>query len=643
MSDSEDSTVTYTEVSSLFEDLSDIGSPGVDGLPMMLEDPYAYVEASLQAPPSPDYVPGPEEPKQACPPPEVVLEPIYLEFMPPEDDVLIAEEQPLPFAISPTADPPGYIPESDPEKDPEEDDEDLEEDPADYPTNREDKEEESSRDDGDDDEEDEEEEHPALANSIPPPPVHHTTARKSIPVQAPVPFLSKAETPLSVTPPSETPLLLPIPLPTSSPPLLLPSTNCRADAPEVTLPLERGYALLSVLDLKLGRVHLLPLLDPLEALEQIMVLLALWMPRLDNEAILSCKAWVQPMDASDTTRVKVMSLRTTVLAQQIETVGLQTADRRIADSRPHTTDTTSRREDTNQSSLPPIAPPEALQMVSSVKLPILKKVILNGNGEVQMTKDKAGNEVEVPPITTHQILARTRERKAKSTMLMAIPDEHLARFHAIKDAKTLWAAIKTRFGVVHRWIMRTYSKLIKIIWKRWTLNGRGHFARDCRTARNLGNRGRDAGNEGYKGRDNGNSPAKEEDEKALVVQDGLGTYDWSYQLEEEATDFALIAFTSNPSSSNSEGVFVWAAEAGSHIRGVCFQFIADRECLFGLPRRAANVEGVLFGCQGRQPRRGCLVGAAEAGSQHTGCLVGAAEAGSQHTGRLVGAAETTAT
>ncbi|GJX01519.1 reverse transcriptase domain-containing protein [Tanacetum coccineum] len=60
MSDSEDSTVTYTEVSSPFEDLSDIGSPRVDGLPMMPEDPYAYVVAAFQAPPSPDYVPGPE-------------------------------------------------------------------------------------------------------------------------------------------------------------------------------------------------------------------------------------------------------------------------------------------------------------------------------------------------------------------------------------------------------------------------------------------------------------------------------------------------------------------------------------------------------------------------------------------------------
>ncbi|GKE14673.1 hypothetical protein Tco_1422250 [Tanacetum coccineum] len=41
--------------------------------------------------------------------------------------------------------------------------------------------------------------------------------------------------PRSETPSSGTPPLLPIPLPTSSPHLLLPSTDCRADDPEVTL------------------------------------------------------------------------------------------------------------------------------------------------------------------------------------------------------------------------------------------------------------------------------------------------------------------------------------------------------------------------------------------------------------------------
>nr|GEX49189.1 hypothetical protein [Tanacetum cinerariifolium] len=54
-----------------------------------------------------------------------------------------------------------------------------------------------------------------------------------------------------------------------------------------------------------------------------------------------------------------------------------------------------------------------------------------------------------------------------------------------------------------------------------------HFARDCRSARNSGNKSRDAGNAWYKGRDNGKRSAKKEDEKALVVQDGL---------EEEVTE-----------------------------------------------------------------------------------------------------------
>nr|GEV47666.1 ribonuclease H-like domain-containing protein [Tanacetum cinerariifolium] len=75
--------------------------------------------------------------------------------------------------------------------------------------------------------------------------------------------------------------------------------------------------------------------------------------------------------------------------------------------------------------------------------------------------------------------------------------------------------------------------------------------KDCRSARNSRNRSRDARNTGYRGRDNGKRPVKEENENALVVQDGLGTYDWIYQVEEEATEFSLMAFTSNPSNSSS--------------------------------------------------------------------------------------------
>ncbi|GJW51783.1 putative ribonuclease H-like domain-containing protein [Tanacetum coccineum] len=108
-------------------------------------------------------------------------------------------------------------------------------------------------------------------------------------------------------------------------------------------------------------------------------------------------------------------------------------------------------------------------MVSTIKLPILKKgeytlwsmrmeqyltnidyslwqVILNGDGPIQVTTDENGVETEVPPKTAQALLQRQRERKAKSILLLAIPDEYQLRFHGIKDAKSLWAAIKSRFG-----------------------------------------------------------------------------------------------------------------------------------------------------------------------------------------------------
>ncbi|GKG15521.1 hypothetical protein Tco_0357844 [Tanacetum coccineum] len=98
----------------------------------MPEDPYAYIMAAYEVPQSPDYILGPEVP----PSPDYIpgLEPMYPEYIPQEDEILTAEEQPLPVAASPTADSPGYVPESDPKEEPEEDDED----PADYPADRDD-------------------------------------------------------------------------------------------------------------------------------------------------------------------------------------------------------------------------------------------------------------------------------------------------------------------------------------------------------------------------------------------------------------------------------------------------------------------------------------------------------------------------
>ncbi|GJY38937.1 hypothetical protein Tco_0425301 [Tanacetum coccineum] len=188
-----------------FEDGLDIGSPGVDGPPIMSEDPYAYIMAAYQVPPLPDYIPGPEEP-QLPPPLDFVPEPMYPEYMPQEDEILLAEEQPLP-AASPTTNSPGYVPESDLEEEPEEDDEDPEEDPTDYPADRDD--DDDDDDDEDEDEDEEEEVHPAPADSVPP--VHRMTARFLVTKLAAMVRL-RAETPSTSHP---------LPLPTSSPLLQL--------------------------------------------------------------------------------------------------------------------------------------------------------------------------------------------------------------------------------------------------------------------------------------------------------------------------------------------------------------------------------------------------------------------------------------
>ncbi|GKC90289.1 ribonuclease H-like domain-containing protein [Tanacetum coccineum] len=70
---------------------------------------------------------------------------------------------------------------------------------------------------------------------------------------------------------------------------------------------------------------------------------------------------------------------------------------------------------------------------------------------------------------------------------------------------------------------------------------RGHFARECRAPRNQGNR-------------NGDAPRRiipaETPANALVVQDGIGGYDWNFQAEEGPTNFALMAYTSQSSSSS---------------------------------------------------------------------------------------------
>ncbi|GJT45733.1 hypothetical protein Tco_0954448, partial [Tanacetum coccineum] len=74
------------------------------------------------------------------------------------------------------------------------------------------------------------------------------------------------------------------------------------------------------------------------------------------------------------------------------------------------------------------------------------EVIQKGNGPVSVSTDTNGVIKVLPPKTAEEILARERERKARTTLLMALPEDHLAKFHKMTDAKEMWDAIKSRFG-----------------------------------------------------------------------------------------------------------------------------------------------------------------------------------------------------
>ncbi|GJT63884.1 hypothetical protein Tco_1015364 [Tanacetum coccineum] len=126
--------------------------------------------------------------------------------------------------------------------------------------------------------------------------------------------------------------------------------------------------------------------------------------------------------------------------------------------------------DDNPPPPPPVTPTQqAPHTLSTIKLPILKKgeydiwamkmehylghtdypiweIIQKGNGPVQVSTDTNGQIKVLPPKTAEEILARERERKARTTLLMAIPEDHLAKFHKMTDAKEMWEAIKSRFG-----------------------------------------------------------------------------------------------------------------------------------------------------------------------------------------------------
>ncbi|GJV86018.1 hypothetical protein Tco_1525916 [Tanacetum coccineum] len=279
----------------------------------------------------------------------------------------------------------------------------------------------------------------------------------------------------------------------------------------------------------------------------------------------------------------------------------------------------------------------------------LWEVIMNGDAPVITL---ASTEGPIPPKTAKQKLARKNKLKAKSTLLLVILDEHLFKFHGIKDAKTLWKAIKARFRVnkeskkMQKTILKQqYENFIESrsegldkTYDSSSLNSQnvafvssddtsstneavniGHDVPASRskgqassstyddddmvsffgnqsnspqldnedleqidtddleemdlklqvamltmrvkrflkkTRRNLNFNGKETvGFDKTKGNRNRDAPRRiipvETPANALVVQNGIGGYDWSFKAEEGPTNFALMAHLSSGSSSSS--------------------------------------------------------------------------------------------
>ncbi|GKB43355.1 ribonuclease H-like domain-containing protein [Tanacetum coccineum] len=117
---------------------------------------------------------------------------------------------------------------------------------------------------------------------------------------------------------------------------------------------------------------------------------------------------------------------------------------------------------------------ETAQTTTTAKLPILKQgeydmwrlrieqyfqvqdyalwdVIENGNSfkpvpQTTTNADGTSTTLIPGPVTTEEKVQKKNDVKARSMLLMALPNEHLMTFNQYKDAQTLFAAIQTRFG-----------------------------------------------------------------------------------------------------------------------------------------------------------------------------------------------------
>nr|GEU69536.1 putative ribonuclease H-like domain-containing protein [Tanacetum cinerariifolium] len=76
----------------------------------------------------------------------------------------------------------------------------------------------------------------------------------------------------------------------------------------------------------------------------------------------------------------------------------------------------------------------------------LWKITQNGNSKKSLGRDSKEGIIILPPIFFEEHVAIQKETKARTLLLQSLPEDHMADFHYLDDAREIWLAVKARFG-----------------------------------------------------------------------------------------------------------------------------------------------------------------------------------------------------